>query len=443
MNGLARPDVPRQSNARPALKRALCYNVIFVAKIAGSGVQGMDAFGTKMTDERIPVSLLTGFLGSGKTTVLNRLMRQPELANTLVVINEFGEIGLDHVLLETSSEDMVLLNSGCLCCTVRGDLIDTLRRAFLRRVRGEIPPFGRVIIETTGLADPAPVLHTLMTDPVLEARYRIDGVITTVDAVNGADTLDRQPESIKQAAVADRLLLTKTDLAAPEIVESLERRLRALNPAAPILTVVDGAAIEAAAAAGGLFNAGLYDPATKSPDVLRWLKEEAFAEPHGHHHHHHDEGGRGHGDHDHGGHGHDTHGHEGNPLSEHDHGHPLDVNRHDDHIRAFCMTIDDPIEPGALQLWLEMLLAVKGPDLLRLKAIVNLQGEDQPVVIHGVQHVFHPPIFLKAWPSEDRRSRFVFITRDISRAALEKLLIALNRARSGDAADDAASEARA
>jgi G3E family GTPase len=173
----------------------------------------------------IPVTLLTGFLGSGKTTVLNHVLKQPEMAATAVIVNEFGEIGLDHLLVERSSEDVVLLNSGCLCCTVRGDIVDTLTNLFVDRVKGKVPFFTRVAIETTGLADPAPILHTLMTDPIVAARYMLDGVVTTVDAVNGAGTLDRQPEAVKQAAVADRLLLTKTDLAESAARQQVEGRL--------------------------------------------------------------------------------------------------------------------------------------------------------------------------------------------------------------------------
>jgi G3E family GTPase len=220
-----------------------------------------------------------------------------------VVINEFGEIGLDHLLVEQAKEDTILMSSGCLCCSIRGDLIDTLRRLYKRRERGEVPRFKRLVIETTGLADPAPILQTLIGDPLLSAFYRLDGVVTTVDAVNGMDQLDRQFESVKQAAVADRLVLTKTDLAKPEQRAALEARLQALNPAAPLLPVAHGAV-----AAEQLFNAGLYNPAEKSADVARWLKEEAYADDHRHDHH-----------------GHDHHHH-------HDHAQPLDVNRHDDHV---------------------------------------------------------------------------------------------------------------
>ncbi len=375
--------------------------------------------------DAIPVSLITGFLGSGKTTVLNRLLRHPGMAATAVVINEFGEIGLDHVLVERATEDVVVLNSGCLCCTVRGDLITTLRDLFLRRTRGEIPEFRRVVIETTGLADPVPILHTLITDPLIAARYRLDGVIATVDAVNGMATLDRQPESVKQAAVADRLLLTKSDLIDAAELVRLEARLQALNPSARPLRVVQGE-VEPAA----LFDAGLYDPATKSVDVRRWLQEEAyrFGPPHpADAHDHAGHGDHGHGDHGHGHHDHGDHGHGDHGHGDHGHG-GHDPNRHDDHIRAFCLTFDRPILPGALQLWLELLLAFRGPDLLRVKGIVNLFGYDGPVAIHGVQHVFHPPVVLERWPDADRRSRFVFITRDIERAAIEDTMQLLEAA---------------
>ena len=169
----------------------------------------------------IPVTLLTGFLGSGKTTVLNHVLKQPGMAATAVIVNEFGEIGIDHLLVESATDDVVLLNSGCLCCTVRGDIVDTLLNLFVGRANGKVPHFSRVVIETTGLADPAPILHTLISDPLIAARYTLDGVVATVDAVNGSGTLDRQPEAVKQAAVADRLLLTKADLAKPAAAAAL------------------------------------------------------------------------------------------------------------------------------------------------------------------------------------------------------------------------------
>jgi len=338
----------------------------------------------------IPVTLLTGFLGSGKTTVLNHVLKQPEMAETAVIVNEFGEIGLDHLLVERSNEDVVLLNSGCLCCTVRGDIADTLTNLFVDRAKGKIPHFSRVAIETTGLADPAPILHTLMTDPIVAARYMLDGVVTTVDAVNGVGTLDKQPEAVKQAAVADRLLLTKIDLTDAAARRAVKARLEALNPSAPVVAVTQGAVDP-----NRLFNIGFYDPVTKSADVQRWLRDEAFAAEHEH---------------------------------AHDHRH-ADVNRHDDRIRAFCITRDRPISWAALAAWLDGLATMRGDDLLRFKAIVAVSDRpDQPVVLHGVQHLFHPPVLLPAWPSEDRRTRMVFITRDLPREAIEATLTAFAKA---------------
>lgn len=358
----------------------------------------------------IPISVLTGFLGSGKTTLLAKLLRHPGMAKTAVIINEFGEIGLDDLLVQGellnhvdpgAATQFVKMNSGCLCCTVRGDLEVALRDLYLKRVRGQVPDFKRVVVETTGLADPAPILHTLMDDPILAAYYRLDGVVTTVDAVNAMREFDDQFESVKQAAVADRLVLTKTDIADPHAVLHLRERLAAINPGAPVIVAVQGEVDPK-----DLFEAGLYDPATKTADVRRWLNEEAYAArqaAHSHDHHHHD-------------HGHD-HGHD-----HHDHAH--DVNRHDDRIRAHCLVVDEPLEWDVVASWLGSLAQSRGPDLLRMKGIVNVAGEDQPVVVHGVQHLFHPPARLPQWPDADRRTRLVFITRDIARADIENSLAA-------------------
>jgi G3E family GTPase len=349
----------------------------------------------------IPVTLLTGFLGSGKTTVLNRLLRHPDMDATAVIVNEFGEIGLDQVLIERSVAGTVLLNNGCVCCTVRGDLGATLVELLMQRLRGEIPEFRRVMIETTGLADPAPILHLLMADPIVAVRYRLGGVVTTVDAVNGADTLDRNLEAVKQAAVADRLLVTKSDLAGSATLAVLKQRITALNPGARMLDVVDGSATPAE-----LFDTGLYNPRTKSLDVQNWLRAEAYeavqdlgCAPGCAHEHH--QYGQAHGTH-----------------SRHDHG-----------ISSCCIVREEPIPWESFSAWLELLSTRRGSDLLRVKGIVNIaERPGRPMVIHGVQQIFHPPVVLDAWPDEDHRTRIVFITRNIEQSALDRTLSVLEAA---------------
>ncbi len=355
--------------------------------------------------DSVPVTVLTGFLGAGKTTLLRGLLRRSEAARIAVLINEFGEVGLDHLLVEHVADDLVLLASGCLCCTVRGDLIAALGRLAARRAAGELS-FERVIIETTGLADPAPILHTLMGEPSVLAAYRLDGIVTVVDAVHGWATLDAQPEAVKQAAVADRLVLSKTDLAPTETVARLSARLAALNPAAPILDVQHGAVDPAL-----ILNAGLFDPSRKSPDVAGWLRAEAYAAQAS-------------------GHGHDS-----DEVHHHPDHHHHDPNRHDDRIRAFCLTFDRPLPWQGLATWLQMLVTVRGESLLRIKGVVDLVGHDRPVVIHGVQHVFHPPTALPDWPEgAPRRSQLVFIVRDLDRAVIEEGLNAFLAAADGAAA---------
>ena len=353
----------------------------------------------------LPLTLLTGFLGAGKTTLLNRLLKDPALADTAVLINEFGEIGIDHLLVERVDGDVVQLSTGCLCCTVRGDLVDSLEKLLRDRDNGRAA-FNRVMIETTGLADPAPVLHTIMLHPYLVMRFRLDGIVTVIDAVNGLGTLDAQPEAIKQIAVADRIVLTKADLvdtpARRAALDMLMIRVRALNPAAPIL---DAAAGEATPAR--LLNCGLYDPARKIPDVTRWLATEAHNDAHDAVH--------------------DGHAHAHNP------------NRHDDRIRAFVLADDRPIPAAAFDMFLDLLRSVHGPNLLRLKGIVKIaETPDRPVVVHGVQHVFHPTAQLDGWPDDDHRTRMVFIVRDIAPKTIKGLFDAFFNATSMDRPDRAA-----
>ncbi len=330
-----------------------------------------------------PVNLITGFLGSGKTTLLQRLLADPALADTAVLINEFGEVGLDHHLLERLDDTMVLLQSGCLCCTIRGELSGAIRQLHSKRERGEVPPFRRLVVESTGLADPFPILSTVQADPVLRHHFRLGNVITTVDAVNGLAQLARQPECTKQVAVADRLVLTKTDLADVAMVNTLVDRLRRLNPSAPLWR-----AAEAPVDAEALLSHDLFATAGRSEAARRWFAAEIAADAQGVAH---------------------------------------DRNRHDDAIHAFAVVLDGPIDWTVFGLWMTMLLNRHGEKVLRVKGILNVAGSATPVAIHGVQHLVHPPVHMAAWPDDDRTSRLVFVVDGLERRLIERSLAAFLR----------------
>ena len=332
-----------------------------------------------------PVIVVTGFLGSGKTTLLNHMLRHPSLADAAVLVNEFGAVGLDHFLVEAMDESTVLLESGCLCCTIRGDLKDSIIALNSRRARGEIPPYRRLIVETTGLADPAPILFTLSADTVLKHHYRLGSVITTVDGVNGLRQLDRHPESVKQATVADRIVLTKPDIADADTLARLRGRLTRINRSADQITAINGKVD-----VPRVLRADVYDARTKGAEVRRWLADEA----------------------------------EKGAAEDHAHGH--DVSRHDEHIHSFTLSFEGALDWTAFGIWLTMLLHTHGEKVLRVKGILNVAGTHAPVVVNGVQHVVHPPIHLAAWPSDDRRSHIVFIVDDLPREAIERSLAAFN-----------------
>jgi len=367
-----------------------------------------------LTLPHTPVTILTGFLGSGKTTLLNRALRDPAMAHTAVVINEFGEVGLDHVLAAQSDDTIMVLENGCLCCTVFGDLVTTLNNLYHAREAGEIPRFDHVVIETSGLADPSPLLQAFLSDPVLAGLYRIGSVVATVDAVNGPGTLDNHVESVRQVALADHILTTKLDLVDPAKVKeseaSLTARLRRLNPAAKITRIDDTHSVTPPQAGDGregvahLLRAEGLDPADTRADARAWLNAAAYEQDDTHDH----------GDHDHN-HGHD-HG-------DHDHHH-----LHDRDIASFCFIREQPIAREALRLLLDALQQNLGPNLLRVKGIVNVAEEpDRPAVIQGAQHLLHNLSWLERWPDADRRSKIVFITQGFDRAEVEDMIALLDR----------------
>ena len=341
---------------------------------------------------RTPVALITGFLGSGKTTLVNRLLAHPGMADTAVVVNEFGEIGLDHDLIAASDDAIVLLANGCVCCAVRGDLVRTLDELHRRRAGGTLPPFARVIVETSGLADPGPVIQALLAEPTLRARYALGAVVALVDAVNGSATLDAHFEAVKQAAVADRIVITKLDLApADASLAALRGRLAALNPGADI---VEGSA---GLDPKSVFAVPLPESAPSAQRVAAWLRVEHYA------------------------------GRMPGAIAGSDH-------RHDASVRSFCIVRDEPLAEGTLRLFMDALAQNLGPALLRVKGIVHVaQRPDTPAVLHGAQALLHDVAWLERWPNADRRTRLVFVTLEHTRDAMEDLLDTVQRFAAGAA----------
>ena len=325
---------------------------------------------------QIPVTVITGFLGSGKTTLLSSILKKKEMQKTAVIINEFGEIGLDHALIEHTDENIVELQSGCICCTIQGDLNKTLIDLFDKMMNGKVSSFNRILIETTGLANPVPIIHTLMSSIELIRIYSLDGVITVVDSVNGEKTLDLHEESLKQLALAEKIILSKTDIVDKDEIKSLVDRIKEINPVSQIIFSKFGnIPLEE------IFGLGAYDPYKKSADVKNWLAAEKYKDKKHHHHH--------------------------------------DVNRHNENIRAFSMMSENPVNMIAFSFFRDMITAALGANLLRMKGIVNIAGEERPAVIHGVQHIFHPVQWLEKWPDNDRRTKLVFITQNIKKKQIE------------------------
>lgn len=334
-------------------------------------------------DDRVPVTLLTGFLGAGKTTLLNQLIRNPDAGRIAVIMNEFGDVGLDHDLIEEVSGDIVLMHAGCLCCSIRNDLAKTMALLLSRRKRGELV-FDRVIIETTGIADPGPIMNTMLTDALIADHYRTDGVVVLADAATGPQTLDKQFEVVSQIAMADLIVVTKTDMVTQSECEEFETRLEGINGSAPHIKADHGRV-----PIDTLFGLSAMRPSATSEEITDWLG-----------------------------------------VKSHD--------AHDDHrhhrIETASIEVAEPIQLSVFEFWMESLLALKGPDMLRVKGIVHVEGTEQPHVFHGVQHIFDPPVPLTSWSGKDTTSRVVLIARDMEKSELEASLELLrSRAKSPEA----------
>ena len=328
----------------------------------------------------IPVNVLTGALGSGKTTLLKALLRAPRLTGTMVLVNELGEVGIDHHLVEHASESTLLLENGCLCCAMRDDLKTALKDLHSRRARGEIPRYERVVVETTGIADPVPIAYTLLAEPVLQHHYRLGNVVTVVDAVNAAVQLDRFAESVKQVALADRLVVSKLDIAGPGALEALRPRLARVNPDA-LVVAADSPDLDPI----GLLIADIHDRRSKNAEVERWMRSTSDA------------------------------------AAAHEDHHP-----HTESITACCFTFDAVLDWTAFGVWMSMLLHRHGDQVLRMKGLLNVAGVPGPVLVNGVQHLVHPPAHLDRWPDEDRRSRLVVISSGLDREEIGRSLHAFN-----------------
>ncbi len=331
-------------------------------------------------DTLIPVNVVTGFLGSGKTTLLSQLLKSPDLQDSAVLINEFGEVGLDHHLIEHAQESTLLMENGCLCCAIRGDLQGALQELFSQRERGEIPAFRRLVIETSGLADPTPIAYTILADPILQHHFRLGNVIGVVDAVNGAAQLEHHPESVKQAAIADRLAISKSAMADDREIAALRASLRRLNTAAPIVDL-DAGRLDW----DTLLTGDLYDQSGKQREIADWMAGVAETGSSPHHH-------------------------------DHSHG-----------VTSFCLWFEGPMDWTAFGIWMSMLLNRHGDRILRIKGLLNVAGVADPVLINGVQHIVHPPTHMTDWPDDDRRSRIVFIVQHMDQARIEASLTAFRR----------------